>query len=146
MVLWWGYVFKDFANAFCYDKAMDKVAGIILLVDDIKKSTTFYEKLGFIVTEEKLDIATTLNLGDFWVELLHKSKVVSEEYKEDAGATHKGAGIYLQVQVKDVDAVYKKVVANGIRPLGKPQDYPWQQREFIVTDPNGYRVAFFSML
>ncbi len=98
-----------------------------------------------MVDGEVADTAITFRLGDFWIELLHKSKVVSGEYKADADCTNKGAGIYLQVQVEDTDIFYDTVVANGIVPSQKPKNFPWNQREFIVVDPNGYKIAFFSL-
>ena len=125
---------------------MDKVAGIILLVDGIETSVAFYKKLGFSITKEVPNTATTVRLGGFWVELLHKSKVVSEEYKEDANNPKKGAGSYLQIQVKDTNVFYDAIVNNGITPSGKPKDFPWGRREFIVVDPDGYKLAFFNLI
>jgi len=124
---------------------MSKVAGVILLVDNIEQSVAFYQKLGFSVTEERPQIATVVNLDKFWIELLHKSKVVSAEYKADIDQ-QKGAGIYLQVNVSDIDAFYEAVVKKGVKPSSKPENFPWNQREFIVVDPDGYKVAFFSVL
>ncbi len=125
---------------------MAKVAGAILLVDNIEKSVAFYKKLGLKVAKEVPGTASTLNLGDFWVELLHKSKVVSEEYKEDIERPNRGAGLYLQIQVNDADVFYNTIVNNGIVPSGKPKNYPWNQREFIVIDPDGYKLAFFNSI
>jgi predicted lactoylglutathione lyase len=123
---------------------MNNVAGIILLVDDIGGSVSFYKKLGFSVAKEVPQIATTVCLGDFWVELLHRTKVVTEEYKEDREKSAKGAGAYLQVQVEDVDAFYRSVISSGIDVPHEPQDYPWNQREFTVRDPDGYKLTFFT--
>ena len=125
---------------------MDKVAVIILLVSNIEISVAFYVKLGFIVTEERLGIATILKLDDFWIELLDKTRVVSEEYKKDVAVSEKGAGAYLQIQVKDIDNFHATIVNNGVLSAGKPEDYPWNQREFVVVDPNGYKIAFFSRI
>lgn len=125
---------------------MDKVAGIILLVNSIEISVAFYKKLGFLVTEERPDIATILKLGEFWIELLNKTKVVSEEYKKDVVVSEKGAGTYLQIQVKDIDNFHTTIVNNGVLSASEPGDYPWNQREFIVVDPNGYKIAFFSKI
>lgn len=127
-----------------YNNYMDKVAGIILLVDNLETSTAFYKKLEFEIKKEVPKTATTIHLGDFWIELLHKSKVVSEEYKKDINNPEKGAGIYLQIQVKDTDVFYDRAVGNGIKPSAKPKDFPWNQREFIVVDPDGYKLAFFN--
>lgn len=74
---------------------MKKVAGIILLVNRIEESVAFYRKLGFEVIKEVRDTATTLSLGEFWVELLHNNKVISEEYKEDTKNSAKGAEVFL---------------------------------------------------
>ena len=79
---------------------MDKVAGIILLVDSIETSVSFYKKLGFEIVKEVPHTATTVRLGDFWVELLHNSRVVTEEYKEDISNPKKGAGIIFKLKLK----------------------------------------------
>lgn len=123
---------------------MEKVAGIILLTDDVVASVLFYKNLGFEIIKEVPDVATTVALDQFWIELLDKNKVVSEEYKEDINAPKNGAGSYLQIQVKNVDDFYQSVINKGIQVNGKPENYPWNHREFILIDPSGYKIAFFE--
>lgn len=125
---------------------MEKVSGIILLVDNIRQSVAFYEKLDFRLIKEVPDTAITVGIDGFWIELLHKNKVVTEEYKEDAQKTDKGAGAYLQIRVEEVDAFYETVTNNGITEAPQPVNYPWNQREFTITDPDGYKITFFSPL
>lgn len=123
---------------------MDKVAGIILLVEDIERAFTFYETLGFTFMHRKSDIEITVTLGNFQLELLATDKVVTREYKADVGITNKGVGSYLQIQVSDVDVFYKELLERGITIAGQPEDYPWNHREFTVADPDGYKLTFFS--
>ena len=123
---------------------MEKVAGIILLVENIEASVSFYKHLGFEVVKEVPAVATTVGLNGFWVELLNKQEVVSEEYKEDLKVAKHGAGTYLQIQVRDIDAFYSTLASKGIVTAVKPKNYPWGHREFVVTDPGGYKIAFFT--
>jgi len=125
---------------------MNKVTGIIFLVDDIVSSVKFYTKLGFRVASELPNIATRVQLGEFQIELLLKQKVVSEEYKEDIPARQKGAGAYLQIKVEDVDSFYFLAKSNDVQISAIPKNYPWSQREFIVIDPNGYKISFYSTI
>jgi catechol 2,3-dioxygenase-like lactoylglutathione lyase family enzyme len=50
----------------------------------------------------------------------------------------------MAIQVEDVDAVYERCVAAGLRiehPLG-PR--PWGTREFVLLDPDDNAVTFFQ--
>jgi len=41
----------------------------------------------------------------------------------------------------DVDAIYAKLVAAGIRPEAAPRDAEWGERFFHVNDPDGHQLA-----
>jgi len=44
----------------------------------------------------------------------------------------------------NVDAKYAELVAAGITPRSEPRDWPWGNREFIVKDPDGYKLCFWQ--
>ena len=123
---------------------MEKVAGIILLVKDIERSAKFYTDLGFKVVKKVPDVAITVGLQNFWVELLSIDKVVTEEYKLRSNASSKGVGSYLQINVTDVDKFYDQITQKEIRALSSPKDYPWGYREFTIQDPDGYILCMYS--
>ncbi len=123
---------------------MEKVAGIILLVKDIERSAKFYADLGFTVAKTVPDVAITVGLQNFWVELLSIDKVVTEEYKLHSNASSKGVGSYLQINVTDVDTFYDQITQKDIRALSSPKDYPWGYREFTIQDPDGYILCMYS--
>ena len=46
----------------------------------------------------------------------------------------------------DVDAVYRRLVAAGIRPDSAPRDAEWGERFFHLTDPDGHELSIASPL
>ena len=42
----------------------------------------------------------------------------------------------------DVDGLYERLVAAGIRPSAPPRDAAWGERFFHVTDPDGHEISF----
>lgn len=67
-------------------------------------------------------------------------------FKKEASAEHKGAGQFLYISVEDVDETYKELVDKGVTPSSEPRDWPWGNREFVVRDPDGYKIVFFKKL
>ena len=125
---------------------MKSVAGVICLVKDLEKVTEFYGALGFDFKKRVPGISETAYLNWFWIEFLLEDKVVTEEFKEDVKASSKGAGQYIHINVEDVDMFYEGVLTKGLRPSSEPQDFPWGHREFVLRDPDGYKLVFFSKL
>jgi uncharacterized glyoxalase superfamily protein PhnB len=58
-----------------------------------------------------------------------------------AAARGKGAaGLLLNFEVEDADAVYEAALANGLPILLALKDEPFGQRHFITRDPNGVLI------
>lgn len=114
------------------------------MVDDLEKSKQFYESLGFTFRKEIPNISATAYLNWFWIELLHKDSVVSEALVSDFKAPVKDARQSTHISVENVDEFYDLVVKKGLEPLDKPRDYSWGNREFVMSDPDGYKLVFFA--
>jgi len=125
---------------------MNSVSGIICLVKDLETSVAFYETLGFVLKKRVPDIAATVHLNSFWIEFLLEDRVVTEALKSDVPISSKGAGQYIHINVEDVDEFYEDVIAKGLRPLSRPQDFPWGHREFVVQDPSGYKLVLYTRI
>jgi catechol 2,3-dioxygenase-like lactoylglutathione lyase family enzyme len=123
---------------------MKSVSGLIFLVKDLDKSVEFYKKLGFTFRKEIPGISATAYLNWFWIELLLKSEVFTEEFKGDAKGEPNGAGAYAHISVEDTDEFYKFLQKEGFNLGNSPQDFPWGRREFVLIDPDGYKLVFFS--
>jgi uncharacterized glyoxalase superfamily protein PhnB len=46
------------------------------------------------------------------------------------------------IYVSDVDALYRKALAAGLKPSLQPSDAPWGERYFHITDPDGHELSF----
>ena len=56
------------------------------------------------------------------------------------GRDRSAAGLLLNFEVEDVDAVYDRVVQDGLPVLLELRDEPFGQRHFITEDPNGVLI------
>ena len=53
---------------------------------------------------------------------------------------YQGQGLYLTIEVEDVDEVYKDIIRKGIEIKIDIRDEPWGDRHFAIEDPNGVGV------
>lgn len=52
----------------------------------------------------------------------------------------KGEGIYLTIEVDDVDGLYKELKNKGLEIKIDLRDEPWGDRHFAISDPNGVNI------
>ena len=118
-----------------------EITGLVLWTQDNTLSVKFYKKLGFEVVESN-DRHTVVRLGSFKLYLV--SMRDEEEFNGDSLATTKGKGMYIYIHADDVDALHKQLLEKGITPRTEPRDWDWGSREFIVKDPDAYKLCFWQ--
>ncbi|WP_103866310.1 VOC family protein [Aquimarina sp. I32.4] len=52
----------------------------------------------------------------------------------------RGEGMYLTIEVDDVDKVYEEIKKKGIDIKVDIRDEPWGERHFAIEDPNGIGI------
>nr|WP_294904521.1 VOC family protein [uncultured Lacibacter sp.] len=114
-------------------------AGII--TSKLAETKQFYTKqLGFGVTFE----------NEFYL-LLHTPGHEAElsfllpEHPSQQPLFHKafrGEGVYLTIEVNDVDQLYLDLKKKGIAIKIELRDEPWGDRHFAIQDPNGIGIDF----
>ena len=121
-----------------------QVTGIIpsLTVDDLQKSITFYEALGFAVDERWEDNGTLLGVmlraGSTQVGLMQDDWKKGRDRK-------KGVGVRLSLQTtQNVDDIAARAKRAGITLGREPHETEWTGRAFEVTDPTGFILTIFS--
>lgn len=124
---------------------MKSVAGIVCYVKDIQKTATFYETLGFQIEEKKKE-HLSIRLNWFWIDFEAQDKEDKPEFQEEANLTNKGAGLFIYISVDNVDEFYKGLLAKKLKPSSQPRDWPWGNREFVIRDPDGYKLVFFQKI
>lgn len=56
-------------------------------------------------------------------------------------APFNGQGIYLTIEVDDVDLIYNQLKSKGIAIKIELRDEPWGDRHFAIQDPNGIGIG-----
>lgn len=104
----------------------------------LAESKSFYLKLGFeLIFENDWYVLLQLNgqeLAFMQPGLDSQKPMFRREYP--------GHGMWLTVELTDVDAAFDKAKASGIPVEFGPLDEPWGDRHFAVLDPNGIPVDF----
>ncbi|UZR99670.1 VOC family protein [Chondrinema litorale] len=57
---------------------------------------------------------------------------------------HNGKGVYLTIEVDDVDKVYSQLKNKNIAMEIELRDEPWGDRHFAIVDPNGIGIDFVT--
>lgn len=124
---------------------MKSVAGVVCYVKDIEKTAEFYTSLGFTKEKHESD-HLSIRLNWFWIDFHPQDKEDKPEFQKEALLENKGAGMFLYISVEDVDEFYTGVIAKGLKPSSTPRDWPWGNREFVLRDPDGYKLVFFKRI
>lgn len=124
---------------------MQNVAGMVCYVKDTSETAAFYEALGFQFDKREPD-HIAIHLNDFWLDFHPQDKEDIPDFQQEAQLEHKGGGLFLYIRVDDVDTFYQGLLAKGLRPSSEPRDWPWGNREFIIRDPDGYKLVFYKQV
>ena len=54
--------------------------------------------------------------------------------------------MYINVEVSDIDDYYQQLLEMSIKPSTEPKDWPWGNREFVLRDPDTYKLVFYQKL
>lgn len=121
---------------------LKKLNSLLLYVSDVNASAKFYQDLGFTITKETQEMCIA-KLGDFE---LHCHDQDSVRFKEESKIKPKGGGVFIYVAVENIDDYYKSLIDKGVNPSSKPRDWDWGNREFVIRDPDGYKIVFYQKL
>jgi catechol 2,3-dioxygenase-like lactoylglutathione lyase family enzyme len=124
------------------DPRIEALSAITLATHDMARAVPFYEALGFPLkfggpqeafTSFAFGASSDASGGSF-LNLI-----------EDTRGPINWWGRVI-IYVSDVDALYQKALAAGLRPEFAPSDAPWGERYFHITDPDGHELSFAKPL
>ncbi len=117
-----------------------KITNLLFWVQENKLSEKFYKKLGFEVRSSD-DAHSVVELQGFAIDLV--SMRDEEKFARDSMSGDKGRGMYVYIAADDVDGKYQELIGTGLNPT-EPRDWDWGNREFVVKDPDGYKLCFWQ--
>ena len=113
-----------------------------LTVDDLGKSITFYEALGFSVVQRWEQEGTLLGVMLQAREL--QLGLNQDDWKKGRNR-QKGIGTRLNIETaQSIDEIAARVKAAGFALDTEPSDTQWKTRQFELTDPSGYKLTVSS--
>jgi predicted lactoylglutathione lyase len=114
----------------------------ILTVDDLQKSITFYEALGFAVGERWEENGTLLGV------MMGAGKTglgLNQDDWKKGRDRQKGVGMRLfMTTTQNVDELAGRAKSAGIALKAEPHDTEFKSRAFEVVDPSGYLLTIGS--
>ena len=119
-----------------------------LFVPDVEASVRFYtEKLGFDLIRMEREAVSGRERATFAVVGVGNAVMMlaDERFYVRGGeglATPRGVGIDTRIVVDDVDAMYRRAMDNGVTIVHDIGDRPYGLRDFIIRDPDGFRLRF----
>jgi catechol 2,3-dioxygenase-like lactoylglutathione lyase family enzyme len=121
-----------------------------LVCSDLARSLDFYVGvLGFAVVYERTEERFAY-LEREGAELMLEQPTARRFVAGDLETPY-GRGLNLQIEVSDVEALYKAVRAEGVRLFLELEDRWYRRdgellgnRQFVVQDPDGYLLRFFQ--
>jgi uncharacterized glyoxalase superfamily protein PhnB len=116
-------------------------------VTDINATVDFYEKLGFSTAKHEKTIAE-MRLGDMTLQFIDKAtaKNQNESFQNDAFGEPKGLGIYINIEVDNVDEYYNSLIEKGLNPSTTPKEWPWGHKEFVIRDLDKYKLVIYQKI
>ena len=107
------------------------------LVDDMARSMTYYQKLGFTFGEPWGGFYAIGRRDGLELHLKEAPKNAAErQHRREHEHLDAAAG------VDGIDAFYAQCVANGVPILRPLAATAWGTMDFYVEDPDGYIIAF----
>jgi len=112
----------------------------ILAVADVQATVAFYC--------EQLDFAVQFLYGDppthgavAWQDWSTDGAIIQLSHQPEVTAAEKETALFLFVG-PEIDELYAKYKARGVKIIGELATQPWGMREFVLLDCNGYRLRF----
>jgi uncharacterized glyoxalase superfamily protein PhnB len=115
-----------------------------LTVDDVTRSISFFEGLGFAVGERWEEngvlLGAMLRAGDTHIGL-------SQDDWKKGRDRQKGIGMRLYLETaQDVDELAGRAREAGVALDTEPHDTDWGTRAFDVTEPSGFRITIMKQV
>jgi catechol 2,3-dioxygenase-like lactoylglutathione lyase family enzyme len=110
---------------------IESINAVTLAVHDMSRSVRFYTALGFVVRYggERAEF-TSLLAGSCYLNLIAQPP--------DRRWSWWGRVI---LHVSDVDAFHRRAVEHGLAPTTAPENAPWGERYFHISDPDGHELS-----
>jgi predicted enzyme related to lactoylglutathione lyase len=121
---------------------LKSAAGLVCYVGDLNKTVEFYEKLGFQFKTRDAGRATA-SLNWWWLDFHQAGAADAPAWHVPPSVNNTEIGALFYFSVENVQQAYEEVIASGLQPASEPLELRGN-REFMLLDPDGYKLVFFK--
>ena len=115
---------------------IESISAVTLVTAEMARAVRFYRSLGFELRYGgESNTFTSFRLEQGHLNLMARPEAAPPPFW--------GRVI---LYVSDVDALYARALAAGLRPEAPPRDGEWGERYFHLADPDGHQLSFASPL
>jgi uncharacterized glyoxalase superfamily protein PhnB len=116
----------------------------LIYVSDILKSIYFYRdilgfKMGELYPDRECPTYAPIFIGDYKLMLSQARDANKSLHQDHLG----GSGLQIFVRVENVDGEYQRIKPQ-VKLVQDIETKPWGDREFTISDPDGYLISFYS--
>ena len=115
-----------------------EIGAITLFVDDLGRSTAFYQDVFDLEPVYTDDAASMFRLVNTLLFVTRSSEAPNMIAPAKAGAPGNGPRHVFAIIVDDVDAVCTEITGKGVALLNGPEDRSWGMRTANFQDPDGH--------
>lgn len=114
---------------------------LILYANDLDKTQEFYKKLGVEIKEHD-SRKLVFTIGD--LELHFNTDEPIKEYSFVMNEMSKSRGLIFGLEVDNIYEYFTKLESMNAEIISPIIQAPWETKEFMVNDPNGYHIVFWQ--
>ncbi|CAN5183310.1 hypothetical protein BH09PAT2_BH09PAT2_08430 [soil metagenome] len=113
---------------------------VVLYTNDLEKTANFYKKFGITIKDQD-HRKCVFELGDFDIHFNNSEDIPEYKYIFEQA---RGGGSVIYVEVENLENYY--IIAKSIDGALKSEIAvrPWDTKEFLFQDPNGYNIVFYE--
>jgi catechol 2,3-dioxygenase-like lactoylglutathione lyase family enzyme len=121
---------------------LKSAAGTVCYVRDLDRTVEFYEKLGFQFKTRVAGRATAY-LNWWWFDFHQTDATDAPAWHISPTVDNAQIGALFYISVENVQQAHEEVIAAGLEPASEPVELRGN-REFMLLDPDGYKLVFFK--
>src|SRR5687767_5281168 len=110
------------------------------LVDDLKRSIAYYQKMGFEFDEPWRGVYAIGQLDG--LELHFKKSPKPASHAADREIRRHHDHLDAAAGVDGIESFYDRCVKNGVKIIRPLEPTKWGTKDFYMEDPDGYVIAF----
>jgi catechol 2,3-dioxygenase-like lactoylglutathione lyase family enzyme len=117
-------------------------AGTVCYVKNLERTVEFYERLGFQFKTKEPGRATAY-INWWWVDFHQIDAADAPAWHVSPNVDNAEIGALFYFSVESVPQAYDELTTDGLRPSSEPIELRGN-REFMIVDPDGYKLVFFK--